>query len=129
MESIKKIKNNVKVSAVSDYLPEYSTLESDQHRFKYTISIENNSDTVVQIVGRRWTIQHSMGEMEEVRGLGVMGGQPFLEEGAKFSYESGVVLRGAQGTMVGVYVCIDEYARTFELPIPEFLLSASKVRH
>jgi ApaG protein len=129
MESIKKIKNNVKVSVVSEYLPERSDLDRDLHSFKYTVSIENNSDTMVQILGRRWKIFHGMRDMEEVGGLGVIGGQPFLEEGAKFSYESGVNLHGSQGTMVGFYVCIDQYARTFELPIPEFLLSASNVRH
>jgi ApaG protein len=121
--------SKVIITVVTQYLPEASTPLEGQYRFKYTVTIDNQTNGLIQIMGRRWQIHHSLNHVELVGGLGVVGAQPVLEAGASFTYESSAVLLSEQGTMAGFYVCIDEQGYPFEVPIPEFLLSALEHRH
>ena len=99
----------------------------DQHHYYWTyrISVENQSDDVVQLVSRYWHITDARGHVEEVRGQGVVGDQPVLSPGETYSYESGCPLSTPSGIMRGHYNFQDQAGETkFMVAIPAFSLDS-----
>jgi ApaG protein len=62
------------------------------------------------------------GEVQEVRGDGVVGAQPTLRPGEHFEYTSGCVLHTTRGTMHGSYLMVGEDGERFEAQIAPFAL-------
>jgi ApaG protein len=121
-----------KVEVQPSYLPEQSAPEQGVWSFAYTISISNAGDVAAQLISRHWIITNAIGEVEEVKGLGVVGHQPLLRPGESFEYTSGCRLRTATGTMQGSYFCVAEDGERFEVEIPLFMLddgSSHRVLH
>lgn len=104
------------------YLPEQSAPEQGLWSFAYTITISNTGEVPAQLISRHWVITNELGEIEEVKGLGVVGQQPLLRPGESFEYTSGCRLRTASGTMQGSYFCVAEDGERFEVDIPPFVL-------
>lgn len=113
------------------YLPEQSSPAQGLHSFAYTITITNTGEVPAQLISRHWVITDALGQVEEVKGLGVVGRQPLLKPGETFQYTSGCRLRTATGTMHGSYFCVAEDGERFEVPIAAFVLDdgASRVLH
>jgi ApaG protein len=113
------------------FLPEQSAPTQGVFSFVYTITITNSGEVPAQLISRHWLISNSAGEVEEVKGLGVVGHQPLLKPGEAFQYSSGCRLRTASGTMQGSYFCVAEDGERFEVPIPAFVLDdgAQRVLH
>lgn len=107
--------------------PEYMALESrpdDGHYlFAYHVTIRNEGDLTVQLQSRHWVITNGEGQIEEVRGPGVIGQQPRLEPGASFDYTSYCPLDTPVGTMNGSFQMIDENDDAFDAIIEAFGLS------
>lgn len=110
-------------------LPEQSQPEAGVHAFAYTITIRNTGDVPGQLIGRHWIITDANGQVEEVRGLGVVGHQPLLQPGQQFEYTSGTRLATPSGSMQGTYFCMTDDARPFEAPIGEFALTLASALH
>ena len=104
------------------YLPEQSVPDQHVWTFAYTITITNTGEVPAQLISRHWIITNELGEVEEVKGLGVVGHQPLLKPGESFEYTSGCRLRTASGSMQGSYFCVAEDGERFEVEIPPFLL-------
>jgi ApaG protein len=104
------------------YLPDQSAPEQGLWTFAYTITISNTGEVPAQLISRHWIITNELGEVEEVKGLGVIGQQPLLKPGESFEYTSGCRLRTSTGTMRGSYFCVAEDGERFEVEIPPFLL-------
>jgi ApaG protein len=104
------------------YLPDQSAPEQGLWSFAYTITISNTGEVPAQLISRHWIITNEFGEVEEVKGLGVVGQQPLLKPGDSFEYTSGCRLRTASGTMQGSYFCVAEDGERFEVEIPPFML-------
>ena len=104
------------------YLPEQSSPAQGLWSFAYTITISNTGDVPAQLISRHWIITNELGEVEEVKGLGVVGQQPLLGPGESFEYTSGCRLRTASGSMRGSYFCVAEDGERFEVDIPLFML-------
>lgn len=104
------------------FLPEQSAPAQGLWSFAYTITISNTGDVPAQLISRHWTITNELGEIEEVKGLGVIGQQPLLRPGESFEYTSGCRLRTPSGTMQGSYFCVAEDGERFEVDIPPFVL-------
>jgi ApaG protein len=122
----------LRVEVQPRYLPEQSAPEQRVWSFAYTITITNSGEVPAQLIARHWIITNELGEVEEVKGLGVVGHQPLLKPGESFEYTSGCRLRTATGTMQGSYFCVAEDATRFEVEIPLFVLddgSSSRVLH
>src|SRR5689334_16661683 len=98
-------------TAVVRPLPEETDVESGQHAFAYTITIRNTGDVTAQLIARHWIITDSKGQVQEVRGLAVVGHQPLLKPGESFEYTSWTRLATPQGTMRGTYFCMTEDAQ------------------
>jgi len=107
------------------YLPEQSAPEQHVWSFAYTITITNSGEVPAQLISRHWIITNDLGEVEEVKGLGVIGHQPLLKPGESFEYTSGCRLRTASGTMQGSYFCVAEDGERFEVEVPLFVLADS----
>ncbi len=107
------------------YLPDQSDPAREQFGFSYTITVTNTGEVPAQLIARRWIISDARGHTEEVKGLGVVGQQPFLKPGEAFQYTSGCRLRTATGTMHGSYFCVAEDGERFDVPIPLFVLDAT----
>jgi ApaG protein len=113
------------------FLPEQSAPQQRIWSFAYTITISNTGDVPAQLISRHWIITNELGEVEEVKGLGVVGQQPLLRPGESFEYTSGCRLRTASGSMQGSYFCVAEDGERFEVAIPAFGLDdgSSRVLH
>jgi ApaG protein len=117
------------VQVQPQYLEEQSEPEQGRYLFAYTVTIRNTGEVTAQLVSRHWIITDSDGQIEEVRGPGVVGEQPVLKPGQSFRYTSGCPLATPVGSMHGSYQCIAEDGTAFEATIPEFVLSVPRTLH
>jgi len=117
------------VNAIPYYLAEQSAPDEDQYVFAYKVTIRNTGDVAGQLISRHWIITDGDGQVQEVRGDGVVGKQPKLEPGESFEYTSGCPLTTPVGSMRGSYQCVAADGTAFEVPIPEFVLSMPNRLH
>ncbi|MBK6980813.1 MAG: Co2+/Mg2+ efflux protein ApaG [Betaproteobacteria bacterium] len=94
----------IAVTAHSTYLPDQSDEEDDRFVFAYTIRITNTGSVSAQVVSRHWIITDADNQVQEVRGMGVVGEQPVLKPGDTFEYSSGSSIPTAVGTMRGTHL-------------------------
>jgi len=121
--------HEIKVSAQPQYLTEQSEPARNRYVFAYTITIENAGTVPAQLVSRHWIITDAMGQVQEVRGEGVVGEQPLLAPGERFQYTSGAVLETPVGTMQGSYQMVADDGERFDAQIPLFRLAVPNVLH
>jgi ApaG protein len=113
---------NLRVTVNPHYLEDES--EPDERRFlwAYTVEITNVGSETVQLLNRYWQITDASGQVQEVRGPGVVGEQPVLAPGDAFTYTSGCPLPTPSGIMVGAYEMETSGGERFEVDIPAFSL-------
>jgi ApaG protein len=116
------------VDVVPHFVPEQSSPEQGLYSFAYTVTITNSGEIPAQLIARHWVITNANGQIEEVKGLGVVGHQPLLKPGEAFEYTSGCRLRTAHGTMRGSYFCVAEDGERFDVEIPTFVLDDGERR-
>ena len=120
-----QITAGVRVSVDVIYQPEYSNPDKQHFMFSYQITIENLSDSTIQLVRRHWDIFDSIGEYKQVDGEGVVGEQPILYPGSMHQYVSGCNLKSEIGYMEGYYTMERQFdGKLFEVEIPRFNLIA-----
>ncbi len=122
-------KYEIAVTAIPQYIAEQSDPANDSYVFAYAITIENVGTVPAQLISRHWIITDGSGEVQEVRGLGVVGRQPLLQPGEKFEYTSGCQLDTPVGTMRGSYQMTAVDGKQFEARVPEFTLAVPRVLH
>ena len=118
-----KITDNILVEVSTMYLAEHSNPTLQKWVFAYKVCIHNQSQKTVQLMRRHWIITDGFGEIEHVKGEGVIGQQPMLQPNQKHEYISGCPLPTSMGSMKGTYQMRDETGHLFDVLIPEFLLS------
>jgi ApaG protein len=114
----------IRVRVQSLYLPDQSSPVDDRYVFAYTITISNEGARTAQLRTRHWVITDARGEIEEVRGDGVVGEQPRLQPGQTFQYTSGCVLQTPVGTMHGSYRMWRDDGSYFDATIAAFSLAS-----
>jgi ApaG protein len=119
----------IEIESVPQFIPDQSDPENDRYVFAYTITIRNIGSVPVQLISRHWIITDAKAEVQEVRGLGVVGHQPLLKPGESFEYTSGCALGTPVGTMKGSYQMVAEDGTQFEAEIAEFTLAIPRVLH
>ncbi len=112
----------VTVTVMPVYIDERSNPQNSEYFWAYRVAIENNSGNTLQLLSRYWYITDSNGRIDEVRGAGVVGEQPFIENGQEYSYSSGCPLTAPSGIMVGHYTMQNDQGSTIEVSIPAFSL-------
>ena len=123
------ITRGIRVQVESRYAPEHSDPQKQQWFFYYTIQITNQGTDTVQLISRHWIITDANGEVEEVKGLGVVGKQPVLAPGQAFRYTSGCPLSTPFGSMKGTYQMVTADGGQFDLEIAAFTLSEPYTIH
>jgi ApaG protein len=126
---VEEKKYEVAVSAQTQYVPEQSDEETGRFVFAYTMTIRNKGTLPAQLVSRHWIITDGRNQVQEVRGLGVVGAQPLIKPGESFEYTSGTAIATPVGTMKGSYQMVAEDGTQFDAHIPEFTLSVPRVLH
>jgi ApaG protein len=106
------------------YLAQQSDPANGLYFFSYVITIRNTGQVAAQLISRTWNVNDANGHHEKVKGLGVVGHQPFLQPGESFEYTSGTRLRTPTGTMHGSYFCVAEDGEKFDVDVPMFVLDA-----
>ena len=116
------VTQNIEVIVEPFYLEEQSNPEENRYVWGYRITIANESDGTVRLRARYWNITDGNGQIEEIRGPGVIGEQPVLNPGDSFQYSSGCPLTTTSGVMVGRYSMESETGNLFDIEIPAFSL-------
>jgi len=122
-------KYEITVTTRTTYIPDQSDPDGGRHVFAYTITIKNTGSVAAQLISRHWIITDANNQVQEVRGLGVVGEQPLLRPGQSFEYTSGTSVATPVGTMRGSYKMVAEDGLQFDAPVPEFTLSMPRVLH
>ena len=122
-------KNKIVVEAQPHFLANQSIPHENRYVFAYTITITNAGEIPAKLLSRHWLITDSNGKIQEVRGEGVIGEQPYLKPGESFRYTSGAVIETPVGTMQGAYTLRSDEGDSFNADIPKFTLSIPRTLH
>jgi ApaG protein len=115
---------SIKVTVKPFYLEDQSSPADNHYVWAYHVRIENCGRETVQLRRRHWRITDNRGQVQEVRGPGVVGEQPVLAPGESFEYTSGTPLATPSGIMVGTYDMETRDGETFAVDIPAFSLDS-----
>lgn len=101
--------------------PSYQEELSSKHDFfwEYVVSVENNSNINVQLVGRYWQIICSDGTMQEV--VGDDNEYPTLKPGETFEYSNIANLKTSSGIIKGRYTILSN-GKKLDVEVPTFSL-------
>ena len=113
----------IRVEVESFYDAERSAPQENYFFFAYQVRISNVGRRTTQLVSREWVITDANGEVQKVRGPGVVGEQPVLEPGEMFEYTSFCPLPTPVGSMQGTYQMIAEDGESFDAEIAPFSLA------
>ena len=118
------VTRGIAVSVEPTFLEAQSSPGTSQYFWAYRVTIENQGRVTVQLLSRHWRIMNSRGEVNEVKGAGVVGEQPILKPGESFEYTSGAPLSTPSGIMTGTYQMESEGGERFDIAIPSFSLDS-----
>ena len=121
--------HNIRVDVETSYLEDQSDPNQERFVFSYTITIRNIGRVPAKLLSRRWLITDANGKVQEVRGEGVVGEQPYLKPGQGFQYSSGAVLDTPVGAMQGFYTMKADDGQEFDAPIAPFRLAMPGLLH
>ena len=113
----------IRVQVKSAYLPERSSPREASYLFMYNIRISNVGSETAQLISREWVITNADGEVERVKGPGVVGEQPVLPPGGSFEYTSYCPLKTPVGAMQGTYQMVTAQGEQFDAVIAPFTLA------
>lgn len=113
----------IRIQVKTAYLPDRSSPRDGSYLFMYHIRISNIGAETSQLVSREWVITNADGEVERVRGPGVVGEQPVLPPGGSFEYTSFCPLKTPVGSMHGTYQMVTAAGEQFDAVISPFTLA------
>jgi len=119
----------IDVNIVTRYLPEQSQPEQNRFAFAYDVTIHNKGELPAKLLTRHWIITDGNGQVQEVRGAGVIGEQPLIAPGESHRYSSGTLMATKVGTMQGSYQMVADDGQRFDAPIAPFRLAVPGALH
>lgn len=123
------LSDRIRVEPIAEYLADKSDPSTGRYVFAYRIRIHNAGDIPARLVSRHWIITDQEGQREEVRGIGVIGEQPWIAPGESYEYSSGCAITTPFGSMRGSYQMTTADDIDFRAEIPEFYLVGPRVLH
>jgi ApaG protein len=115
--------HNIDVGVETADISEQSDPSQERFVFAYTVTISNHGNAPARLVNRHWVITDANGKVQEVRGPGVVGEQPYLKPGEMFRYTSGTVIETPIGSMEGDYEMVNDEGDHFLAAIAPFPLA------
>ena len=122
-------KHCIDVAVKTTYIAAQSAPEANRYVFAYTITITNSGSVPAKLLSRHWIITDANDKVQQVRGDGVVGEQPYLVPGTSFQYTSGTAIETPVGSMRGSYQMVAEDGTLFDADIPSFVLSMPRTLH
>jgi ApaG protein len=122
-------KHYIDVNVNTLYVDAQSAPAANRYVFTYTVTITNRGSVPARLLTRHWVITDANDKVQEVRGPGVVGEQPYLPPGTSFEYTSGTVLETPMGSMQGSYQMVADDGVEFDAEIAPFLLSMPRTLH
>ncbi len=119
----------ISIEVATSYVDDQSEPDVNRYVFAYTITIANKGEIAARLLSRHWVITDANGKVQEVKGDGVVGEQPYLNPGDEFRYSSGAVLETPVGAMQGSYTMQADNGTNFDAPIAPFTLAVPGVLH
>ena len=113
----------IRIEVRSEFLPERSSVKDGSYLFLYHVRISNVGSETAQLLSREWIITNADGEVERVKGGGVIGEYPVLPPGGSFEYTSYCPLKTAVGSMQGSYQMVTAGGERFDAIIAPFTLA------
>ena len=113
----------IRIQVQSEFLPDRSSPKDGSYLFQYHVRITNLGSEVAQLISREWVITNADGEVERVKGQGVVGEQPVLPPGGSFEYTSFCPLKTPVGAMQGSYQMVTTDGERFDAVIAPFTLA------
>lgn len=115
--------SGIKISVNCRYEDKFSNPLNHLFIFSYGIEIENKNSYPIQLISRHWYILDSNTKRREVEGEGVIGEQPIILAGEKYTYRSTCDFTTDTGQMCGYYWMKNTgTGQRFKVEIPEFML-------
>ena len=121
--------HRIRVDVNTNYVDDQSKPDENRYAFAYTITIRNEGKVAARLMTRHWVITDANVKVQEVRGDGVVGEQPYLLPGQGFRYSSGAVLETPVGSMQGSYQMVTDDGAQFDAPIAPFRLAMPGILH
>jgi ApaG protein len=121
------VTRGIQITVVPQFVEEESSPANGHFIWAYTVEIANLGSETVKLRSRLWRIVDGNGKQQEVRGPGVVGEEPVLLPGQRFTYTSGCPLSTPDGTMSGEYIMEARGGDTFAADIPLFPLESPYV--
>ena len=116
---------DVVVRVEPEFLAEQSSPSDSRFIWAYTVEIDNQGAEDLTVTERFWQIADSRGQVQEVRGKGVVGEKPVVKPGEIFRYTSGAPLTAPSGMMRGTYtVQGSNSGESYDVDIPAFVLDS-----
>jgi len=125
MSDEKNYKINVTVD--SQFIEAESNPDANRFVFAYTVQIKNLGDIGAKLISRHWIITDANNRIQEVKGKGVIGEQPYLKPGESFEYTSGTMMETPVGCMQGSYKMVANDKHKFDALIEPFTLAMPKI--
>ena len=113
----------IQIQVRSEYVAARSSPRESSYFFQYHVRIANVGEETAQLISREWIITNADGEVERVKGPGVIGEQPVLAPGGSFEYTSYCPLKTAVGSMHGSYQMVTTNGDRFDAAIAPFTLA------
>jgi ApaG protein len=113
----------IRIQVRSEFDRERSSPRDNSYVFQYHVRIHNVGGETAQLISREWIITNADGEVERVKGPGVIGEQPVLPPGGSFEYTSFCPLKTNVGSMHGSYQMVTKDGERFDAIIAPFTLA------
>jgi len=118
---------DIQVKVATQYIEAESNPDANRYIFAYTITIKNKGDIAAKLLSRHWIITDADNRVQEVKGKGVVGEQPYLRPGQSFQYTSGTMIETPVGSMQGSFQMIADDDHHFDAIIEPFSLALPRM--
>ncbi|WP_075066618.1 Co2+/Mg2+ efflux protein ApaG [Candidatus Berkiella aquae] len=119
--------SKIGVEVATEFLRDHSAPHQKRFAFSYTITIKNHGKEPAKLLKRHWFITDANGQVQEVKGEGVVGEQPLIQPGRSFRYTSGTILKTPVGSMHGTYQMVCPNGTYYDAIIPPFRLAVPEL--
>lgn len=117
------LSSGIEISVTCNYEERFSNPTNSLFMFSYYITIENHNTFPIKLERRRWQIIDSHSHKRVVTGEGVVGQQPIILPGERYSYRSSCDFPTDTGQMAGSYTLRNLNSdESFDVPVPPFTL-------
>jgi ApaG protein len=113
----------IRIQVRSTFVPDKSSPRDRSFVFQYHVRITNVGSETAKLVSRKWVITNLEGEVERIKGPGVVGVEPVLPPGGSFEYSSWCPLSTNVGSMQGSYQMMTTEGELFDAIIAPFTLA------